>query len=150
MTQQKQALLMWRLIANNIKHNRMNVLIEDFKRQFCRQRNIKWRCNCFICEHTDCAHCRLHTCGTVDSAYKIASSDSRTIEQRLRACFSIIEAIRRIEGMYYISVEGEEFGDTAAEAEANLVKNVKMVYKIDGITVSKKEWERSKQDEVRE
>lgn len=149
MDQRKQAILMWRLIKNRIKNNLMYTCVEQFKRQFCRQRNIKWRCNCFLCEHTDCDHCKLHTCSSNDSAYQTASSFSRTVAQRLRACDSIIEAIRTI-GMYYISVEGEECGATAAEAEDNLIKNLKMVYKIDGITVSKKEWERSKKDEVRE
>lgn len=149
MEQRKQAILMWRMIANNIKFNRITMSLEDFKRQFCKQRNLKWRCNCFICEHTRCENCRLHNCGDPDSAYQVAWSTHRTLEQRLRAIYSIIEAIRRVEveAMYYISVEGEAIGHTVADAEERLRKEMEVVYKIDGITVSQSEWEKARYEE---
>lgn len=105
MTQRKQAILMWRMIANNIKFRRPQsfVSISDFKKQFCRQRNLHWRHDCYICQHTRCMYCRLLSCNDSGSAYQIACRTSKPVEQRLRACFDIIEAIRRVDENTFIT-----------------------------------------------
>jgi hypothetical protein len=122
MTEEKKlAITMWRHIKSEIRKKPSIGLsdISEMKRQFCREHELKWIQNCFLCTHQACCSecpllklsCRYYK-GSADSLcldYCLATNQRITarpeildrhgnikLKLRIKACDNIIQAIREV------------------------------------------------------
>jgi hypothetical protein len=121
MTEEKKlAIAMWRHIKSEIRKDPSigHSDISEMKRQFCREHELEWTENCFLCTHyTWCRTCPLlkSTFGyfknghvTVCLDYCLATNQGGAepeildkhgnikLKLRIKACDNIIQAIREV------------------------------------------------------
>lgn len=111
------AIQMWQEVKNVIEEDSL-VDVEDLKDEFCVEHNLRWKCNCILCEeYQDKGRCLmrcplkkkatemgvpLETCGCSNNFhtdYAVATSDSWPLEERLRAIDNIINAIQGVQAV---------------------------------------------------
>lgn len=74
-----------------------------FKYQFCCDKKVHWKNNCWLCQYAripycNCERCPLETCGYMNngkaSPWQVVMDYHYSLELKLRACDTIITALK--------------------------------------------------------